>query len=186
MHKIANEGINDARYLTSKCPYYLTWLHMIQRCYAPPKKTQNPTYVDCTVTEEWKKFSVFKLWMETQDWKGKELDKDLIKPGNKIYGPASCCFIHSKLNRLLGATKRKGRYPQGVGFNKRNQRYIAQITIDSKNKYLGYYDTKEQAAVVYNRAKAAHVRVVAEDIQNLQIKEGLLKHAKLIEQGIFL
>lgn len=40
---------------------------------------------------------------------------------------------------------------KGVSYHKANGKYKAQINIDGKRKFLGYYNTPEEAKSVYNR-----------------------------------
>ena len=47
---------------------------------------------------------------------------------------------------------------EGVYFNKANNKWNAQITIDGKQHYIGAYDNEEEAAVDY--ARAAHMKGV--------------------------
>lgn len=94
---VCGVGINDSEYPTSlfgveegsrkllwRCPYYTTWHNMISRVYSGHKNCS--AYHDVVVCEEWLLFSNFKSWMETQDWEGKELDKDIFGDG-KLYSP---------------------------------------------------------------------------------------------------
>lgn len=60
------------------CPFLKCWQQMLQRCYSDKYKKQQPSYVGCSVCEEWLTFSNFKRWMEQQDYEGKALDKDLL------------------------------------------------------------------------------------------------------------
>jgi hypothetical protein len=46
---------------------------MVQSCYDPYWLNDNQDDRDATVCDEWKSFSTFKEWMETQDWEGKVL-----------------------------------------------------------------------------------------------------------------
>ena len=112
-------GINDADYATQikktigyengkqkqkliwSCHFYEKWKSMLERCYSERFKIKFPTYKDCTVCEEWLTFSNFKSWMEEQDWQGKELDKDLLVVGNKIYSPQTCCFLTKMINTFI-------------------------------------------------------------------------------------
>ena len=94
-------GTNDAWYMiettaggeTYCCGYYQRWVAMLRRCYSKQMHRKFPTYKDCTVCDEWITFSNFRKWMETQDWQGKELDKDILFPGNKHYSPDNCVFV---------------------------------------------------------------------------------------------
>ena len=108
-------GINDADYVVQKfetigyvsgkkkqkrvwrCPYYRVWTHMLERCYDVKRQERQPTYKDCSVSTEWLTFSVFKSWMEKQDFEGKQLDKDLLIEGNKIYSAETCvCYANGE------------------------------------------------------------------------------------------
>ena len=40
---------------------------------------------------------------------------------------------------------------KGVSYHKANGKYKAQINIDGKRKFLGYYTTPEEAKAVYDR-----------------------------------
>ena len=96
-------GINDAEYSVHeykkingrrktvwRCPYYNRWIDILKRCYSKGFHSKNPTYKGCTVSEEWLIFSNFRDWMIKQNWEGKQLDKDLLFEGNKIYNPETC------------------------------------------------------------------------------------------------
>jgi hypothetical protein len=65
--------INGCGNETIDCPFYETWKGMVQSCYDPYWLNDNPTDRDATVSEEWKSFSTFKEWMETESWEGKVL-----------------------------------------------------------------------------------------------------------------
>ena len=95
-------GINDADYQVSKgswrCPFYKHWKNMLARCYSPAFQRNQPLYVGCTVDPRWHRFSHFRSWMETQDWEGKQLDKDRKVLGNKVYGPDTCLWLTRKEN----------------------------------------------------------------------------------------
>ena len=109
-------GVNDAVSSSHDCKYQKTWHHMLERCY----NGKNENYKDCTVCKDWLLFSNFEKWMKKQDWHGKELDKDILVLGNKIYSPETCIFVDSSINLLIGNSgKRKGKFPIGVYFNKK-------------------------------------------------------------------
>ena len=90
-----------------------------------------------------------------QPWEGNQLDKDLL--GDKLYSPETCVFIPQWLNKLFtdsGAAR--GEYPIGVSKNRRG--FLALISIDGKNKYIGHFETPQLARVAYATAKADYVR----------------------------
>lgn len=144
-------GINDADYdvnptINGKwiwCPFYTRWLHMIQRCYDNKKHIRSPTYASCTVDTVWHSFMTFKAWMGAQDWMGKELDKDLLVSGNKVYGPDTCLFVHQGINKLLNTCNAsRGEWPIGVCLNRRKKKYIAAVGMNGKSERLGYFASR--------------------------------------------
>jgi 7,8-dihydro-6-hydroxymethylpterin-pyrophosphokinase len=54
-----------------------------------------------TVTPEWWSRRAFTEWMRGQEWQGRQLDKDILWPGNKIYAPDKCLFVPQEINNLL-------------------------------------------------------------------------------------
>ena len=117
------------------CPYYQVWHDMLRRCYSNKNLIKRPTYIGCSVADEWLHFTVFKVWMEKQDWKGKCLDKDILAPGNKIYSSKTCYFIDVSINSLLlNNEAARGSLPQGVSFHDYSNQYRAKISINDKPK----------------------------------------------------
>lgn len=187
---IYGRGINDADYLISAeidgklvlCPFYRKWTGMFARCYSNAYQLKKPTYIGCTVALEWLTFSVFRRWMVAQDWEGKELDKDLLSPGNKIYSPNTCIFVSSQVNALLSdSAASRGKYPQGVSFEKGRCKFRSNIRRYGKIKSLGRFATLEQASAAYMAAKSAHIIEVAQS-QHGNIKTALMRHAFNIEE----
>ena len=177
-------GINDADYLVkprikgtnqrNSCPFYLRWREMLRRCYSNKEHLRNPTYKDCEVVDEWKYFSNFKIWMEKQDWKEKQLDKDILYPGNKVYGPDTCVFVSSQINLLLvKCDAKRGEYPLGVSPAIRGDKKYYQSHMGKK--YLGFYDNILDAHKSWQIAKFNHIKQVALIQDNLTIKNALLR-----------
>ena len=182
-------GMNDANYMVSQvidgkrcvCPFYSTWRNMLERCYSDKFQERKSTYIGCSVAKEWLTFSVFRNWMNTQNWKGNELDKDILIAGNKIYSTQSCIFISSQVNTLLNnCAANRGEYPQGVDFHKREGKYRARLRCHGKRKELGYFTTPELAGAAYKIAKRKHIIEVAQT-QEPRVKAGLLRHAELLK-----
>jgi len=176
-------GINDAWFHI--CPRingkqvmykpYRIWTHMLERCFSAKLHEKFPTYRGCTVCEEWLIFSNFDSWMNEQDWQGRELDKDILFQSNKLYSPATCCFISKSLNLLLNAHgAARGDLPLGVDWHKARKKYRAKICINGKNKHLGLFKTPEEAKAAYNSAKYAEIHRHAMMQDDPLIKAGLL------------
>ena len=189
MRLVQGHGINDVDARTwivvdgreVRDPYYLTWRNMLVRAFSKRVHEKYPTYVGTSVCDEWLRFSNFKSWMVEQDWEGKQLDKDILQHGNKVYSPDRCLFVSQEINKLLidsGATR--GKYPQGVSWKKELKKYGAGLSIYNVDKHLGYYDTPEEASRVYRDAKSAHIRSIADE-QDEPLRSALHRHADLIQ-----
>lgn len=180
-------GINDAKYMirTTKvksdkiCPFYRVWANMLQRCYDERYQAKHPTYRNCTVSGEWLRFSVFRKWMEPQDWKGKVLDKDILLPGNKHYSSETCIFISPDLNKLLTHFRSSNSgHPVGVSVNTRG--YKARCTYKGKDIHLGTFDTPEQAGEAYKEFKANLILEAAQEQDDPRISAGLMAHRDIV------
>lgn len=182
-------GINDADYLVygkgingkrTRCPFYAVWLDMIKRAYSKSHNEKNKTYTECTVDSQWIRFSVFKGWMEKQDWNGKFLDKDILIYGNKVYSKDTCMFVSKEVNNIiLSRDAKRGRYPKGVALCKDTGRFKASLSIRGKSAHIGRFDTSEEAEKAYNIRKARYIKEAAE-YQEPKIKNALLRHADRI------
>lgn len=189
--QILGVGINDAPYMAcqtidgkrDRCPFYRCWMSMLRRCNSEKYQKERPTYIGCNVCEEWLTFTNFRRWMIQQDWQGKQIDKDIILPRNKIYSPQTCCFVNRALNQLLtDSAAGRGDFPMGV--SKRYKRFAAVISINGKSKHLGIFDTPEAASSAYRNAKARHLVDTAIQQNDSRIAAGLIKHAALRKYGV--
>ena len=182
-------GINDATYVVQPtvggkqvmCPYYQAWKSMLCRGYSKKYKGRKKTYQDVTVCFEWLTFSNFKAWMETQDWEGKQLDKDLLVPGNKVYSPETCVFVSRQVNQFIntGGSGRNG-YPTGVSWDRFQGKYKASIGIlglgsGSGSYNLGRYDSIEEAHEAWLSKKLEMVLDLAAEQDNPKVAEALLR-----------
>lgn len=159
-------GINDADYAVQKyetvgyvngkrkqklvwvCQYYQTWKNMLVRCYSAKCQEKNPTYKGCSVSDEWLVFSKFKAWMADQDFEDKELDKDLLIEGNKIYSAETCVFVTPMVNTFtLDCGAARGEWLIGMYWDKRREKFQSRCSnpFTGKREHLGMF-TCEQAA----------------------------------------
>lgn len=153
---------------------------MIERCYSTNYKEKYPTYKDCTVCKEWHTFSTFRSWMEKQDWKDKELDKDTINPDNKVYSPETCVFVDSRVNSLLlDRGNSRGNYKQGV-YTSRGKFKAHCCSGAGNQKTLGRFPTEQLAYEAYVTYKHALILQVADEQEDERVKKGLLLHADIL------
>lgn len=155
-------GKNDASYPVNPnvdgtrvmCPYYQTWHSMLERCFSARLQAKRPTYVGCTVCEDWLLFSNFRKWMETQDWKGKHLDKDILFVGNKYYSPETCVFVTPQVNTfLLDCTASRGKHMLGVCWIERDKKFSARCRDGKKSISLGNHHTELAAHLAWKECK---------------------------------
>ena len=158
-------GVNDADYfvygtenhkIVWRCPYYRAWKDMLVRAYSDKYKQRQPTYNGVTVCEEWHSFMRFRAWMIQQDWSGKELDKDILVPGNKVYSPNTCVFVDKVVNSfLVDRAADRGEWPLGVYWNEQNQKFMSRCSnpFTKKNEYLGLFQCPNQAHLAWKARK---------------------------------
>ena len=188
-------GINDADYVVQKwetigyengsqkqkliwrCPFYRAWKGMLERCYSAKFQEDNPTYRGCSVAEEWLTFSVFKDWMEKQDWEGNQLDKDLLFEGNKVYSAETCVFVTRMVNTFVcdgGAAR--GEWLIGVSWCKITEKFVAQCNnpFTKKKEKLGYFTCEQQAHNAWKRRKLELAKELAAIQTDPRVAEALI------------
>lgn len=158
-------GINDKKHYWNSKEYFL-WSDMIRRCYSSRYHAKKPTYIGCSVSDNFKYFSYFYDWCQSQiGFKndGWCLDKDILIKNNKIYSEDNCIFIPNEINTLIckcdGA---RGDYPLDVYFHKRIGRFASKISKNKKRKHLGYFNSADDAFMAYKVAKELHIKEVAQ------------------------
>lgn len=138
---------------------YTLWKSMISRCYCERQLKSRPNYRDVEVCEEWRLFSNFKSWFDTNYIEGYHLDKDLLDKGSKIYSPTTCVFVPQVINSLTVNSKAiRGELPVGVtACDSLINPYRTEVryTEDGKRcrKYLGCFSTPESAFYRYKSVK---------------------------------
>ncbi|AMR57448.1 putative DNA/RNA-binding protein [Pseudomonas phage vB_PsyM_KIL2] len=159
--KIHGVGINDCTYEAYKgknciCPYFHAWKGLLSRHIAK----------GVPVAEEWLTFSTFKGWMETQDWEGKELDKDLLGHYTIGYTPATCCFLPKEVNIFMqDRRKSKSGLPIGVSMS-RQGKFKAYADSFGVGNYLGTFNTKEEAHNSWILFKNTHAHKLADRLES--------------------
>lgn len=140
-------------------PSYLAWKGIMQRGYGGHNRV---AYAEVTVCDEWLTYKNFHDWYEMYHRTGYELDKDILKKGNKIYCPEYCRYVPSEINKVfIGHINKNKVLPVGVTYNKNSKSYAAAISIDDKVKNLGYTSTIEEAHDLYKVAKLDRIHSLA-------------------------
>ena len=161
-------GINDGKYPTKvnkvQKKEYSLWKSMLSRCYSASYQDRQPTYIGCTVSDNFKHYSYFYEWCVSQiGFKdiGYQLDKDLLIKGNKMYSESICIFIPRELNNLIENSKAtRGMLPLGV--NKSRNKFKAECSVNGTTKYLGVFITPDEAFQTYKTFKENYIKELAE------------------------
>lgn len=175
---ITGSGDNGKRKVIWVCPFYRKWIHMLERCYDQKLHNKFPTYVGCSVCKDWKSFSTFKSWMETQNWEGKHLDKDLLIKGNKTYSPNTCVFLDARINTFLTESGAgRGKFPIGVSLERESGKYVAQCwSIElGKNKKIGRFKTPEEAHKAWLAFKLEQAYTLAAQQTDERVSKALIE-----------
>lgn len=185
-------GRNDADYVTQKmetigyvdgkqkqkkvwvCPYYQTWVDMLKRCYSAKTQERQPTYKGCSVSTEWLTFSVFKSWMEKQQWEGLQLDKDLLFVGNRVYNADTCVFVSQTVNKFINDRgNARGEWLTGVNWHKQTEKFRAMCSnpFNSRREYLGLFTCEQEAHNAWLKRKLE----LAHELAAIQTDERVAK-----------
>lgn len=108
---------------------------------------------------------------------GKQLDKDVLFPGNKLYSPETCVFVDARVNSfLVDAGARRGEYPIGVSFRKERGKFEAKCNdvLSGKLKYLGYFDNAEQAHDAWLSYKLEQAKILASEQSDYRVAKALV------------
>ena len=146
---------------------------MLMRCYSAKYQEKHPSYKGCYVCNEWLYYHNFKKWYDENyyeiDGKTSQLDKDILVKNNKVYSPNTCVFVPQFINTLF-TKKHRGELPIGVSYHKYSKKYKVQLSVykngKSTLKYLGYYNTANEAFEVYKQAKEDYIKEVADEYKD--------------------
>jgi hypothetical protein len=160
-YKITVHGVGFLGEGTYNKISYNIWFSMFSRCYGG----KQATYEECLISQEWNNYQNFNNWFTNNYIQDFQLDKDILVKGNKIYSPETCCFVPHEINSLFTRrTNKRGIYP--IGVSSKRDKFQANINIEKTTKYLGIFDTPEEAFEAYKIAKEKHIKEVANKWKN--------------------
>lgn len=143
---------------------YHIWVGILVRVTNPP----TPCYEGCDIAEEWRDYQTFAEWYYThwQRLPGVHLsvDKDLLIPGNRIYGPEYCVMIPKEINSyIVGCTGARGYSLDSKCKTPTYRVYLSNRSDGRKNTtYIGRTNSPEEAARMYREAKQSKLTELAE------------------------
>lgn len=161
-------GVNDRKYPAyasgKNFKVYTLWCGLLKRCYGSIYQKRNPTYIGCSVSENFKNYSYFYEWAQQQigfGLKNYHLDKDLILRGNRVYSEDTCVFLPSELNVLL-TTRRNYRGSLPLGVSAFRDRFIVHCCTDKPSNHVGVFKTPHEAFQAYKQVKETYIKLQAE------------------------
>lgn len=161
---IFNKGHNDLLE-ESHTQAYKIWKHMLMRCYDDTFKRKHPTYNECISCSEWLLFSNFKKWFDKHYIDGWQLDKDILRKGNNVYSPETCCFVPHNINGALAKSNKK-RGNCCIGVTRHGKGFRAMIRIANRHHNLGTFYTENEAFNAYKMGKEAALKTLADKYKN--------------------
>ena len=144
------------------CKIYRQWQNMIVRCYNERYHIRFPTYIGCTVSDEFKDYSKWREWYDNYPCKqdGWHMDKDLLIKGNKVYSEDTCVFLPKEINLVLTkCTASRGEHLIGVYWSKTANAFVARVRKNKgKSEYLGSFNAEIEAFNAYKKAKESFIK----------------------------
>ena len=153
---------------------YKYWYNCLTRCYHKDSLSRRSTYENCFVDEAMLNFQNFARWFDDNYYEIDDevmcLDKDILFKGNKVYSFESCIFVPQRINTLfLKSDAIRGNLPLGVYYREDHGKYIAQCNIVQNNKrtrkYLGSFNTPNEAFATYKKFKEDYIKTVAKEYE---------------------
>lgn len=154
-HLVLGVGVNDLDVCARGNTCYEIWHSILQRTVNEEYKLSHKAYQDATVCDEWLLLSNFKLWFDEHYVEGYCIDKDLLGLNSKVYSPETCCMIPSEINTALTRGKFERELPIGVMQHKDKFKAVCRL------KYLGIFDTVEEAKNAYLKEKKRYITELA-------------------------
>ena len=153
----------------TKC--YKDYSDMMARCYNKERMKEHLTYEQCFVNKEAHCFQDFAEWWHNNYYEieGEQMaiDKDILCKGNKEYSFDKMIFVPQRINTLfVKADALRGDLPIGVCYEKKVGRYRADCNTTNGRIFLGYYNSPEEAFLVYKEFKEAYIKEVADEYKD--------------------
>ena len=140
------------------------WSMMLGRWYDDKMRIKNPSYKNCIVSDEWHNYQNYAKWYTSNEFYkvGWEVDKDLRKPGNRIYSEDTCTFVPPEINSFVPKNNiHRGEYPIGVYWHKSSEKFVSRCSIGKHVEYLGSFDCQIKAFNIYKLRKESYAKELA-------------------------
>lgn len=145
---------------------YNLWYNVLTRSSNVENSKVHPCYQDVVCGVDFLTFVNFANWCDKQAGfrrNGYELDKDILKKGNRTYTAEFCCFVPKYINSLTLSTKsNRGELP--IGVSEQDGGYTVKVSRPKigEKRYVGFYKDYKEAFLKYKEVKESYIKVVAE------------------------
>ena len=142
---------------------------MKKRCNNSTNQRDN-SYKDCIISDEFLDYDKYYEWAEKNYYEIENekvcLDKDILNKGNRLYSFDTCIFAPIKINQLFESSKSsRGDLPKGITINNYGK-YVARMSKDNKNVFLGSFKTIEEAFQCYKTEKEKYIKEIADEYKS--------------------
>lgn len=169
---------------------YHAWTSMLQRCYSSKYQAKWPTYIGCTVCDEWLEFQAFAEWYEVNrpdNDLSYQLDKDLKFIGNKVYSPKTCLFVSQAVNKFTtdsGATR--GEYMIGASWRKQRKKFQSCCCnpFTKKQEFLGSFNSELDAHLAWRKRKSELAYELAVTQDKLEVRDAILRWKDALDKNL--
>lgn len=157
---------------------YRLWVGILKRCHGP----RAPHYAGCSIDTRWYRYTTFASWLVASGWNDSlQIDKDLLVPGNRIYGPDTCLLVSPRANTILNTNAiTRGALPIGV-YRASKSSWGGQCNLGSGSVHLGVRPTPLEAHQLWQAAKVKEIRDVTCAEPDARVVARLNREADLIE-----
>lgn len=143
---------------------YGVWKNILMRCYPERMRYKAPTYVGCTVCDEWLNYQNFAKWFTDNYYEIGEgrmhVDKDILFKNNRVYAPDKCLIVPQRINMIFQGQRRNKETPPGI--LKIRDKYSSSYG----GKHIGIFDTLEEAVTEHDKRQKISIVEVANEYKN--------------------
>ena len=116
--------------------------------------------------------------MESQDFEGKQLDKDLLFEGNKVYSKETCVFVTRVVNMFtVDRSNDRGEWSIGVYWNKASEKFRAMCRnpLTKKQEHLGLFTCELEAHQAWLKRKLELATLLAAEQTDSRVARALIE-----------
>ena len=137
--EIKNTKYVDIKY-NAKSKFYQVWKNMVYRCTMPSNcNYEKYGAIGIKVCDEWLDYEVFYKWSLANNYK-EGLTIDRIN-GELGYNPENCRWVNYTIQNINKKQKPSKSGYIGVNYDKRDDLWIASVSINNKTKAIAYHKT---------------------------------------------